>query len=252
MEKSTAAFITTLFFASSSWAGLSDMLKETAGQFTQGNSSSISTSALSESEIGAGLKEALSIGAEHAVDYLGKPGGFLNDSNVRIPLPGSVDKIASGLRAVGQGALVDEFELTMNRAAEEAIPQTLDIIQTTVQNMTLEDVRGILSGGDDAATQFLRKNTWDSMHGAVMPIVTKATNQTGATASYKKLTSSSGGTIGALGGLLGSSSDVLNLDSYVTDKTLDGMFYMLAKKEKDIRNNPLAQSTDLLKQVFGN
>jgi len=252
MEKSTAAFITTLFFASSSWAGLNDMLKDSAGELLQSDSSSISTSAISDSEISAGLKEALSIGAEHAVDYLGKPGGFLDDPNVRIPLPGSIDKITSGLRAVGQGAMVDEFELTMNRAAEEAIPKTLDIVNTTVQNMTLEDVRGILGGGDDAATQFLRKNSWDSMHGAVMPIVTKATDQTGATASYKRLTSSSGGTIGALGGFLGSSSDALNLDSYVTDKTLDGMFYMLAKEEKEIRNNPLARSTDLLKQVFGN
>lgn len=248
MKKLKTVFIASLLITSSSWAGFGDMLKDSAGQFLKGDGATAAASSLSQGQIGAGLKEALSIGAERAVDYLGKPGGFLNDSNVRIPLPGAVDKIASGLRAVGQGALVDEFETTMNQAAEAAIPKTLDIVKDTVQNMTLDDASKILNGGDDAATRYLREKAGPSLEKAIKPIVSQATNQVGATASYKQLTANVGG--GMLGGLLGGGSN-LDLDSYVTEKTLDGLFYKLAQEEKAIRENPVARSTDLLKQVFG-
>ena len=137
-------------------AGFSDMLKQGADMLNGGTPGATdAASALPTSEIDAGLKEALSIGAERAIDYLSKPGGFLNDPKVRIGLPGSLGTIAQGLRAAGQGAIVDEFEETMNRAAEAAIPRTLDIVKETVSNMTLDDARQILSGGDDAATQYL-------------------------------------------------------------------------------------------------
>jgi len=245
--KKTVTLIAASLIAGSSWAGFNDLLKGSADQFLKGSSTS-AASGLSQGQIDAGLKEALSIGAERAIDYLGKPGGFLNDANVRIPLPGSVDKIASGLRAVGQGALVDEFETTMNKAAETAIPKTLDIVKDTVQNMTLEDAGNILNGGDDAATRYLREKAGPSLEKAIRPIVSQATDQVGATASYKKLTANAGG--GMLGGLLGGGS-ALDLDSYVTEKTLDGLFYKLAQEEKAIRQNPVARSTDLLKQVFG-
>lgn len=230
-----------------SQAGFGDLLKESADQFLGGGKSELAASALSDSEIGAGLKEALSVGAERAIDYLGKPGGFLNDPKVRIPLPGSLDTIASGLRNLGQGALVDEFEHTVNRAAEAAVPKTLDIVKKTVQEMTLDDAQRILNGGDDAATRFLREKAGPSLREAIRPIVSQATEQAGATASYKKMISNAGG--GLLGGLLG--SDALDLDSYVTDKALDGLFYQLALEEKKIRQNPLARSTELLQQVFG-
>ncbi len=232
----------------SAWAGFGDMLKDTAGSYLKGGSASGAASGLSQGQIDAGLKEALSIGAERAIEYLGKPGGFLNDAKVRIPLPSAVDKLASGLRMAGQGALVDEFETTMNRAAEAAIPKTLDIVKDTVSNMTLDDARQILNGGDDAATRYLRKKAGPSLEKAIKPIVSQATDQVGATASYKQLTGSAGG--GMLGGLLGGNS-ALDLDSYVTEKTLDGLFYKLAEEEKAIRENPVARSTDLLKQVFG-
>lgn len=248
MKKLTTAAMASLLISASSWAGFGDMLKDSADQFLKGDSATTAVSGLSQGQIGAGLKEALSVGAERAIDYLGKPGGFLNDANVRIPLPGAVDKIASGLRAVGQGALVDEFETTMNKAAEAAIPKTLDIVKDTVTNMTLDDASRILNGGDDAATRFLREKAGPALEKAINPIVSQATDQVGATASYKQLTANAGGSM--LGGLLGGGSS-LDLDSYVTEKTLDGLFYKLALEEKAIRQNPVARSTDLLKQVFG-
>jgi len=229
-------------------AGFDAMLKQASDQFLGGKGTTEgATAALSESDIGAGLKEALSIGAERAIDFLAKPGGFLDNDKVRIGLPGSLDTIAKGLRMAGQGALVDEFETTMNRAAEAAIPKTLDIVKQTVADMTLNDARKILSGGDDAATRYLREKAGPALAEAIKPIVSKATDQVGATAAYKKLTANAGG--GMLGGLMGGSS--LDLDGYVTDKTLDGLFLMLAEEEKKIRTNPIARSTDLLKKVFG-
>lgn len=243
--------ITVVLFGGNSYAGLDDILKGATQKYLPGDNTASSTaSALPDGQVNAGLKEALTVGAERAVEFLGKPGGFLENPSVRIPLPGSLEKAGSAARAIGQGAIVDEFETTVNRAAEEAIPQTLEIVTTTVQNMTMQDVQGILAGGDDAATQYLRKNSWDSMHKAVLPIVSKATDQTGATAAYKSLVSSSSGALGSLGGFLGASQDELDLDKYATDKTLDGLFTILAEEERKIRENPLARSTDLLKTVF--
>ncbi|WP_456379539.1 DUF4197 domain-containing protein [Thiolapillus sp.] len=243
----TMAIASLLAVAGGSWAGFGEMLKDSASQFLKGENAASAASSLSQGQIGAGLKEALSVGAERAVAYLGKPGGFLSDPKVRIPLPSAVDKVASRLRMAGQGALVDEFETTMNKAAEAAIPKTLDIVKDTVQNMTLDDAGKILNGGDDAATRYLREKAGPFLEDAIRPIVSQATDKVGATASYKQLTASAGG--GMLGGLLG--GDSLDLDNYVTEKTLDGLFYKLAQEEKLIRQNPVARSTDLLKQVFG-
>lgn len=253
MKWNTAIILaTTLLALGTARAGFDDMLKQASDQImgSKGSTTSAAGAAaamLSESDIDAGLKEALSIGAERAIDYLSKPGGFLDDPKVRIGLPGSLDTIAKGLRAAGQGAMVDDFEKTVNRAAEAAIPQTLDIVKQTISGMTLEDARQILSGGDDAATRYLRRKAGPALAKAIRPIVSKATDQAGATAAYKKLVGNAGG--GMLGGLLGGSS--LDLDSYVTDKTLDGLFTMLAEQERRIRTDPMAQTTSLLKKVFG-
>jgi len=233
-------------------AGFNDLFKSAEGLLQGDNavSSAAVASNLSTAEIDAGLKEALSIGAERAVSVLGQQGGFLNDQAVRIPLPGVLGTAAQGLRAAGQGQYVDAFETTVNQAAERAIPQTLDIVQQTVSNMSLEDARGILSGGDDAATQFLRERAGSDLHAAVLPIVRQATDSAGATAAYKALQAQAGGMMGGFGGML--NTDALDLDSYVADKTLDGLFVKLAAEEKQIRENPVARSTDLLKSVFSN
>lgn len=262
MQTIRASFAISLCVACANVAaiGLDDLLQSSGGLLEQATSTTSagntgvggSAASLSESQIESGLKQALSVGAERAVDLLGQSGGFLNDSSVRIPLPGVLDTAAKGLRAMGQGQYVDEFETSVNRAAEQAIPQTLDIVQETVNGMSLEDVRGILEGGDDAATRFLRERAGDSLAKAIHPIVSEATANSGATAAYKALTTQAEGMtsgLGSLGGLMNPGS--MDLDSYVTEKTLDGLFLKLAAEEKAIRENPVARSTDLLKSVFG-
>ena len=235
-------------------AGLDDLFKS-AGDLLQdvpGASTAGSTASLSDMQITEGLQEALSVGARRAVELLGRQGGFLDDASVRIPLPGMLDSAAKGLRAAGQGQYVDEFETAVNRAAEQAVPQTLDIVQNTVRNMSWEDVRGILDGGDDAATRYLREHAGPQLREAVMPIISRATDSAGATSAYKALKSQADGMLGgfgALGGLVDTGS--LDLDGYVADKTLDGLFLKLAAEEKQIRENPVARTTDILKTVFG-
>ena len=233
-----------------------DVMFKSAGDLLKGApgaSNGGAAAALSDSQINAGLKEALSVGARRAVDLLGRQGGFLDDASVRIPLPGALESAAKGLRAAGQGQYVDEFETTVNRAAEQAVPQTLDIVQDTVSNMSLEDVRGILGGGDDAATQYLRKHAGPQLREAILPIVSNATDNAGATSAYKALKGQAEGAIGGLGSLGGlMDTGSLDLDGYVADKTLDGLFVKLAAEEKAIRENPVARTSDILKTVFSN
>ncbi len=238
-------------------AGFQDLMKSAGGLLEKSGGAIPGLSGgsggagnLSDSQIDAGLKEALSVGAERAVALLGRDGGFLNDPQVRIPLPGVLGTVAKTARTLGQGQYVDAFEQAVNRAAEKAIPKTLDIVKQTVANMSLQDVRGILTGGDDAATRYLREKAGDSLRKAIRPIVAQATDEAGATAAYKRLVDSTKGSMGMLGGLMGSQVN-LDLDDYVTQKTLDGLFLKLAAEEKAIRTNPVARSTELLKQVFG-
>lgn len=249
---------TLLLLAGTTHAGLDDLLKSAGDMVAPvatpaGDSSAVAAS-LTDGQIDAGLKQALGVGAERAVELLGQPGGFLDDEAVRIGLPSSLEPVATGLRAAGQGKYVDDFELAVNRAAEEAVPATLDIVKRTVEGMTMDDVRGILAGGDDAATRFLQERAGDEMRDAALPIVSRATDSAGVTSAYKAMTSKAGGAVGSLtgslGGLLGD-SDALDLDRYVTDRAMDGLFDKLAAEEKLIRENPVARSTDLLKTVFG-
>lgn len=247
MAMSRLAVGVLLAFTMNAHAGLGDLLKS-AEDVLKSNQSAPSSglgAGLSDGEIGGGLKEALGLGAERAIALLGASGGYLNDPQVRIPLPGMLDKAGKGLRAVGYGNVVDEFETTVNRAAEQAIPQTLEIVKKAVKDMSWQDVRGILNGGDDAATKFLRERAGGDMFKAVLPIVQGATEKAGATSAYKNL---KGQVDSSLGGLV--STKPLDLDNYVTEKTLDGLFLKLAAEEKKIRENPVARSTELLKKVF--
>ena len=243
-----------LLLAVPAYAGFQDLMKSAGGLLNNSGGipglSGNPSGGLTDGQIDAGLKEALAVGAERAVSLLGRNGGFLNDQSVRIPLPGVLGKVAKTARSLGQGQYVDAFETTVNRAAEQAVPKTLDIVKQTVSEMSLQDVRGILSGGDDAATRYLREKAGDSLKTAIRPIVSRATDEAGATAAYKNLVSSTQSSLGGLGGLLGGQVN-LDLDDYVTSKTLDGLFLKLAAEEKAIRTNPVARSTELLKQVFG-
>lgn len=234
-------------FCGSAYAGWQDLLKD-AGNILQNTTTQSGGSSLSNAQIDAGLKQALSIGAERAVALLGVKNGFLLDKRVRIPVPGNLAALAKGLRAMGQGQYVDEFEETVNRAAERAVPETLAIVKKTVQGMSLGDVQRILKGGDSAATDFLRKRAGSSLHQAVRPLVANATQKAGVTSAYKQLVGQTQNSLGGLGRLLDTQS--LDLDEYVTEKTLDGLFIKLAAEEKAIRENPVARTTELLKRVF--
>jgi hypothetical protein len=227
-------------------AGWQDFLKSLTGNTSEAPTQPGNTAALSNREIAAGLRQALALGAQRAIAILGRRGGYLDDPQVHIPLPGMLATTADALRMMGQGQLVDDFETTVNRAAERAIPKTLHIIKVTVRNMTLQDVRGILNGPDDSATRFLRNKAGARLHKAIRPIVAEATDASGATAAYKRL---AGQASSSLGGMV--QAEELDLDGYVTDKALDGLYLKLAEEERRIRRDPVARTTDLLKKVFG-
>jgi hypothetical protein len=210
------------------------------------------------SDIAAGLKEALAKGTTNAINSLGRDGGFWNNAKVRIPLPGKLEQAGNLARQLGQGAKVDAFERSLNRAAEQAVPQVADIFGDAIRKMTLDDARGILTGGDHAATDFFRRVAGDALTARIHPIVARATDSVGVTRKYKAFTSASGGglggaleSLGALGGSSGKPGNALDLDDYVTAKTLDGLFTTIGEQEQSIRHNPAARTTDLLKKVFG-
>jgi len=226
-------------------------------QPAHGTNSSPLGSNLPTSDIAAGLKEALAKGTTSAINSLGRDGGFWNNAKVRIPLPGKLEQAGKLARQLGQGAKVDAFELSMNRAAEKAVPQVAEIFGDAIRKMSLSDARGILTGGDHAATDYFRRVAGDALTARIHPIVANATDSVGVTQKYKSFTSGSSG--GALGGLLGSldggksdhGGSALDLDDYVTKKTLDGLFTEIGAQEQSIRTNPGARTTDLLKKVFG-
>ncbi|WP_329741181.1 DUF4197 domain-containing protein [Dyella sp. A6] len=211
-------------------------------------------------DITAGLKEALAKGTTHAIKSLGRNNGFWDNPKVRIPLPGKLEQVAGLARKFGMGAQVDAFELSLNRAAEKAVPQVADIFGNAIRKMTLKDARGILQGGDHAATDYFRRVAGPALVARIEPIVAKATSRVGVTEKYKALTTGSGsaldGALGSLESLRGGhanngGANPLDLDRYVTDKTIAGLFTVIGEQEKSIRDNPAARTTDLLKKVFG-
>jgi len=160
------------------------------------------------------------------------------------------------LRALKQDKLADDFVATMNHAAEQAVPQAASVFGEAVKQMTMDDAKAILTGPPDAATQFFRRATQTNLYARFLPIVQKATAATGVTSAYKNMTSKVNGG-GALGGTFGGlannylGTDALDVDAYITNKALDGLFKMVADEEKRIRENPVARTTDLMQKVFG-
>ncbi|AXQ28174.1 DUF4197 domain-containing protein [Solimonas sp. K1W22B-7] len=203
------------------------------------------SSALGEGEIIGGLREALAQGTTKAINQLGRRDGYWNNAQVRIPLPASMARFESGLRQIGQGKVVDEFHLTLNRAAEQAVPQVADIFGNAVRQMSIQDARAILSGSPDAATQFFRRTTSESIYAKVYPIVQTTTQRVGVTQQYKQLATSYGPLLKMAG------VKNLDLDSYVTEQALTGLFTTIAEEEARIRQNPAARTSELLKRVFG-
>jgi hypothetical protein len=204
-----------------------------------------STNRLSDDKIVLGLKEALDIGTGNAVTRVGQVDGYFKNAIIKILLPKKLQTIEKGLRVIGYGPKVDEFVLSMNRAAEKAAPEAKEIFIDAIKEMTFDDARKILTGGDTAATNFFKEKTSDELATAFRPIIEKAMNEVGATQQYKDL-------IGRYQSLPFARSYTLDIDEYVTGKAIDGLFYMVGEEEKKIRKNPAARVTSILKDVFGN
>jgi len=195
-------------------------------------------------QIVAGLKEALSIGTGNAVGATSKTDGYFGNEAIKILMPKKIGKVADVLGKMGYRKEVDEFVLSMNRAAEKAAPQAREIFIDAIRGMSIEDARKILDGGDTAATEYFKARTTGKLTEAFRPIVSSSMNEVGTTRSYKEM-------MGKYSALPFARSESLDLDRYVTDKALEGLFHMVGQEEIKIRKDPAARATDLLKTVFG-
>jgi hypothetical protein len=212
---------------------------------TTGSVGSTVAAVLSDEDVVKGLKEALSKGTQQAIANLGKDGGFLNNLDVKIPLPDELAKVEKLMRQLGQDKYADQFVATLNHAAEKAVPEAATLFADSISQMSLADAKTILNGPSDAATQYFRKTSEAKLKERFLPIVKNATDQAGVTAAYKKLMKKAGPAAQFLG------EGATDLDGYVNGKAVDGLFKMIAAEEKNIRENPVARTTDLLKKVFG-
>jgi uncharacterized protein DUF4197 len=192
----------------------------------------------------AGLKGALERGSSVAVDLLGRTDGFFGNNAVKIPLPESLKRYEKLMRNVGLGKHADELILTMNRAAEAAVPEAKKLFVDAVRKMSVQDAKGILTGGQTAGTEYFKRTTAEPLRGKFLPIVKKATEKVGLAQKYNEYAGK-----GAKFGLV--KKDQANLDDYVTQKALDGLFLMVAEEEKKIRQDPVRAGSDIVKKVFG-
>jgi hypothetical protein len=239
-------------------AGFFDQLKSTLtttnASATNSLLSSATTAALSQEQMVGGLKEALGKGVERAVATLGCNNGFLTNLNVKIPMPEKLQKVETVLRAAGQTQMADDFVTSMNRAAEKAVPVAASVFGDAIKQMSIADAKSILAGPEDAATQFFRRTTQTNLQAKFYPLVQKATDQVGVTAQYKTMMAKFAA-VDTVSSLFGSKSATKlspgDIDAYVTDKAMDGLFKLVAAEEKNIRANPLARTSDLLQKVFG-
>jgi Protein of unknown function (DUF4197) len=202
------------------------------------------TPAVTKAETADGLKVALNQAVTTAVTTLGKPDGFLGNPEVRIPLPGKLEKAAKRLRKLGMSKQTDALELAMNRAAEAAVPEAKALFVDAIKQMSVADAVGLLRGPEDAATQYFRGAMSGKLTERFQPIVSKATQSVQLAKHYNDVA----GRASALG--LVDEKDA-NVDAYVTRKTLDGLFLVMAREEAAIRRNPLGQANALLRKVFG-
>lgn len=196
-----------------------------------------------ENELVAGLKEALDIGVKKAVELVSQVDGYFAHEIIKIVIPEKMQKIADTLGSIGLQKQVDEFILSMNRAAEKAAPASVDIFITAVKEMSFEDASGILTGGDTAATTYFQEKTSESIYAAFQPIISTSMEEVGVTKIFKTLTDK-------YFSLPFVQQEAIDLDHYVTTKALDGLFYMVGEEEKKIRTDPVARVTDLLQKVF--
>ncbi len=215
-----------------------------AGLALSSSAFALSLADLTQGDTSGGLKDALSQGAKVAVQQLGKPGGFSNNPDVRIELPGNLGKAAKTMKMMGMGAQVDQLEASMNKAAEAAVPQAQALLLDSVKKMTVQDAKSILSGPQDSATQYLNKTSREQLRAKFLPIVKQATDQVGLAKQYNSFAGQA-----ASFGVIDAKS--ANIENYVTEQALDGLFAMIAEQEASIRENPAGAATSLAKKVFG-
>jgi hypothetical protein len=247
-----AALLTASIASASAYAGWADKFKEVLQdedvqktvQDTVGSSASGKANSLSMETIIDGLKEALEVGSRRAITQISQPGGYLDNQDIRIPLPDNIQKVASVLKKYGLESQVEKFEKSMNNAAEQAAPHATDLIVAAVKDMSFEDAKKIYSGDDDAATQYFKEKTSGKLRTLFQPSVEKSLGEVGATRYYNDLVKKAKD-IPFVG-------DKVNFDlnGYVTEEALNGLFKVLADEEKQIRENPVARTTDLLKKLF--
>ncbi len=199
---------------------------------------------LTNTEASGGLKDALIQGAGNAVGKLGAVDGFFKNPDVKIPLPENMQKAEKMMRMFGMGKQADDLVLKMNRAAEAAVPEAKALLVNSVKKMTVTDAKAILTGGNDAATQYFKKTTSGPMAEKFLPIVTKATEKVQLAQQYDKFAA-----MGSKYGLV--KKEDANLEQYVTQKALDGVYVMMAQEEAAIRKDPVGQASSLIKKVFG-
>jgi Protein of unknown function (DUF4197) len=204
----------------------------------------LSVAELSHQDTVQALREALVQASSKAVSVLGRPDGFLANPKVKIPLPQSLQRIEGAMRTVGMGKQADELITTMNRAAENAVPQAKALLIDSVKRMSVQDARSVLTGGERAATDYFRKTTSGPLTEKFLPIVREATSRVRLAETYNSLAGKAAGF-----GLIEQKD--ANLDSYIAQRALDGLFLMMAEEEKAIRQNPIGAATSMVKKVFG-
>ncbi len=220
----TTALLTCLLLSASAWA--------------------LSLSDLSQGDANKALKDALSQGTKVAVQQLGRPGGFSNDPDVRIELPGNIGKASRMLKMMGMGSQIEALENGMNTAAEAAVPEAQALLLEAVRNMTVADAKSILAGGKNSATQYLNKSSREQIRAKFLPVIKRATDKVGVAQQYNALAGKASG-LGAVDARYGS------VEGYVTEQALDGLFTVIAEQEASIRENPAQAATSVAKKVFG-
>lgn len=238
--KTVCALVAALLLVAVSGWAQSNLLQQGLGLLSSGGSQS---SSLSQGEMGDGLKEALRVGTEAVVSRLGKADGFYGDKAIHIPLPGQLATVQKALQAAGYSSLVDDLELRLNRAAEQATPKAKALFVDAISAMTISDAQQILNGPDDAATSYFRKAMGPGLAKEMAPVVDAALADAGAVQAYDSM-------MGQYKALPFMPDAKANLTDYVVEKGMDGIFHYVAKEEAAIRTNPAARTTDLLKKVF--
>ncbi|OAG28720.1 DUF4197 domain-containing protein [Thermodesulfatator autotrophicus] len=220
------------------WESFQKIIKE--------NTSPSKEESLTETDLNKGLKELLLVALKRTVDKTGQDGGFLNNELIRIPPPAPLDKATNFMRKLGFEKQADDFEISLNQAAEKAVKEAWPIFLETAKSITLQDVKNLFNGGEHAVTNYFREKTWPKLYQKFLPIVRENLNRIGVTQKYQQLISSP--TIKSYLGYLDQKN--LELDKYVTEKSLEGLFTVLAQEEERIRKDPAARTTELLKKLF--